>query len=92
MSEDETPIATAVRKTEDALDGTRYVVLQHDGDDGSWGEIAAVSARSADAAVRDAIAGDATPTGTYVAVPQRSWKPVTVSAVQTTVLKLEEAK
>ncbi len=50
-----------------------------------------VPAPSAEAAIRLACKTDDTPAGTYVAVPARSWKPVTVQAVQTTTLKLEEA-
>jgi len=51
-----------------------------------------VPAANAEAAIRFACKTDNKPTGTYVAIPARSWKPVTVSAVQTTVLKLEGAK
>ena len=55
-----------------------------------------VDARSADAAIRVAAADDFghlrnEQPCTYVAVPARSWKPVKVAAVQTTILKLEEA-
>lgn len=50
-----------------------------------------VPAPSAEAAIRLACkTGDAL-AGTYVAVPARSWKPVNVQAVQTTVLKIEDA-
>lgn len=51
-----------------------------------------VPAASAEAAIRLACKADDMPGGTYVAVPARSWKPVTVQAVQTTVLKIEDAK
>lgn len=52
-------------------------------------ENANVPATSAENAIRLACKNGDAPAGTYVAVPQRSWKPVTVTAVQTTVLKLE---
>ena len=65
---------------------TEYVVLSRD-DSGYWSNAGTWEARSAEGAIR-ALKKE----GTYVAVPQRSWKPVTVQAVQTTVLKLEEAK
>lgn len=51
---------------------TEYVVLQASGDD-EWMVVDTVQARSATAAIRAAITGD----GQYVAVPARSWQPVT---------------
>ena len=79
---------------------TTYIVLrrgaERSGDaDWSWTiENSNVQAASAEAAIRLACKNDSNPVGTvgtYVAVPARSWKPVTVQAVQTTVLKLETA-
>ena len=60
-----------------------YYTYAHHGD---------ISARSAADAIRRFLEGDTEPAGTYVAVPVRSWKPVTVRAEQTTVLRLEDAK
>lgn len=77
---------------------TTYIVLRHfqaEGSDGRWDRIGkdTVEATSAENAIKAIVsrrtANDQS--GTYVAVPQRSWKPVTVQAVQTTVLKIEEA-
>jgi hypothetical protein len=72
---------------------TSYIVLKaHVDGGGGWHEIpGTVAAPSAEAAIRKALGAKADATGPYVAVPARSWKPVKVSAVQTTVLKLENA-
>lgn len=65
---------------------TAYVVLSRD-DSGYWtANVKPVQARSAEAAIRAIGAA-----GTYIAVPERSWKPVTVKAEQRTVLTLEDA-
>lgn len=65
---------------------TEYVVLVR-GPEASWTDSATVKARSAEQAIRSV-----GKEGTFVAIPARSWKPVTVKAETTTVLKLEEAK
>lgn len=65
---------------------TEYVLLERDASS-FWSYTTTVEARSAEAAIRSIEAA-----GTYVAVPARSWKPVTVKAETTTVLRLEEAK
>lgn len=83
---------------------TTYIVLRYmDYGDGSterakwaWEQVGdAVNAANAQAAIRADLSGllpgDPSHAGTYVAVPVRSWKPVTVTAVQQTVLKIEEA-
>lgn len=64
---------------------TEYVILSRD-DSNFWSEEARKNARSADGAIR-ALKKE----GTFVAVPARSFKPVTVRAEQTVVLKLEDA-
>lgn len=62
-----------------------------------WEKVATVSARSAEGANRKAASKspplDANPSGTpvLVAIPARSWKPVTVTAEVQTKLKLESA-
>lgn len=72
-----------------------YVVLQQATESvlndpaGGWVHIGRWSGYSAEHAVRLAVAQHGNSEGTYVAVPARSWKPVTVQAVQTTVLKLD---
>lgn len=56
-----------------------------------WEHVAKVLASSAEGAIRKAAerANDsALPTPVLVAIPARSWKPLTVTAEQTTVLKL----
>lgn len=73
---------------------TAYVILRFNEATDEWSEYGdRVGSTSAQGAIRAHLTHRATdPTGTYVAVPARSWKPVTVQAVQTTTLKLEEAK
>jgi hypothetical protein len=74
---------------------TTYIVLReadYAPGERAWKvENSSVPAASADAAVRLACKTASNPTGVYVAVPARSWKPVKVAAVQTTALKLESA-
>lgn len=85
--------------------GTLYVVLKladdinatkHSSEPGGgwvdaelWEPIATVRAASTDAAIRDAIAGDATATGSFVATPARSWKPVKVTLETVSRVKLK---
>lgn len=83
LSNDEL-IAKAKETTDAPL--TDYVILRRD-DNGFWKMYAdSASARSADGAIR-AIGKE----GTFVAIPARSFKPVTVKAETKTVLKLGEA-
>lgn len=65
---------------------TEYLVLVGDRD--LWKQVAAVRARSATAAIRDHIALSGATEGTYVAVPARSWQPVTVKVETQTKLVL----
>lgn len=73
---------------------TAYIVLRsYDLEPGKrgWGiENSNVPATNAEAAIRLACKNDSNPAGTYVAVPARSWKPVQVTAVQTTVIQLAQ--
>lgn len=75
---------------------TVYIVLRRSvADSETWHlEAGAVPASSADAAIRLTVKGVVSPPpdAVYVAIPARSFKPVTVTAVQTTILKLEETK
>jgi len=72
--------------------GTEYLVFKKAGD--GWDPVNTVTARSADQAVRDVAAklADKDQAGTFVAIPSRSFKPVTVKKETVTTLKLEEAK
>jgi hypothetical protein len=67
---------------------TTYVVLRRNNESPGWEDIGTIDGASAQQAIRNALNGRVVE-GTYVAVPTRSWKPLQVSAVQTTVLKLE---
>jgi hypothetical protein len=75
---------------------TTYIVLRLQAGVGeqetSWGVVSKVeNVKSANAALRAAVntADTKNPSGTYVAVPARSWKPVTVSIETQTVIRLD---
>jgi hypothetical protein len=68
---------------------TTYVVLIRQ-TDGAWQELHTVEASSADDAIRKAADAEEG-TGTFVAIPARSWKPRRVQLVATTRLKLDDA-
>lgn len=88
----ETSGNASVKVVETAVETvTEYVILERDDPDGVWSEFARETARSADAAIKVALAGN-TDGGTFVAVTVRSWKPVKVTPQTVTTLKLEEAK
>jgi hypothetical protein len=58
---------------------TTYIILKAD-ENGDWGAIATgIKASSA----RRALTAEAVGEGTYVAVPTRSWKPLTVKVENT---------
>lgn len=69
---------------------TKYVVfkMQHVGDQETWQEGVTVEARSAKAAIQSATLNEHI-SGVFVAVPARSWKPVTVTVETKTTLKFQ---
>jgi hypothetical protein len=68
---------------------TTYIVLRAiDGPEGDWLEYAKRDASSADAAIRKALETHPAD-GRFVAVPARSWKPVTVRTETTTTIRLD---
>lgn len=69
--------------------GTEYMILGKR-DDGGWVEFSKQTARSAKAAIRQALEGNHDG-GTYVAVPAKSWQPQKASPQTVTTLKLESA-
>ena len=74
-------------------DLTSYIVLRRitAGDTTDWRPIDEITATSSESAIRIAVLGlPERQDGAYVAVPLRSWRPLTVQAVQQTVLKLEQ--
>jgi hypothetical protein len=88
----------SVKVTVTESPGTEYVILERiAGQDASsaiftgWSEFARETARSAEAAIKQALEGNAGG-GTYVAISARSFKPFTVTPQTVTTLKLEEAK
>jgi hypothetical protein len=64
--------------TSGGSDVTKYAVLHKHPADGDWTEIERVDATSADAAIR-AVAAATDGSGTFVAVPARSWRPKNVT-------------
>ena len=68
---------------------THYVIL-YQRDDNTWDQTTALEARSARAAVTKALEGENNPYqsgGTFIAVPLRSWRPVTVKVETKTALR-----
>ena len=65
---------------------TEYVVLCNQPEYG-WMEVRKVSARSSDSALRAVVADYSPPVEQWVAVPARSWKPVTVKVETKMALK-----
>lgn len=72
---------------------SEYVILEREAvpTDQGWREFARETAHSAETAIRNALEGN-TDGGTFVAIPARSWRPITVRALTVTTLKLEEVK
>jgi hypothetical protein len=68
---------------------TTYVVLRSV-DSGVWTEVGHANASTAEAAIRKTVTALNPADGSYVATPQRSWKPLTVTATTQTILKLEQ--
>lgn len=67
---------------------TEYLILSKSAGSSTWTEQKTVEASSAKAAVRKFLGEASNPDGTYVAVPARSWQPVTVKTEQTTKITL----
>ncbi len=65
---------------------TRYIVFRKGTEDDLWSEGVTTEARSAKAAVQSALL-NSTEGGTFVAVPARSFRPVTVKVETKTALK-----
>ena len=63
---------------------TSYLILKYDDgtdeEEGTWSVIVSAKASSAQRALKAAAVGE----GEYVAIPERSWKPLTVKVEQTT--------
>lgn len=75
-------------KAKTTAEPTEYVVLRR-GEGDLWGIVASdIRARSGNEAIRQVLG---VTEGVHVAVPARSWKPVTVRAEVQTRLKLESA-
>lgn len=72
------------------MPATEYKVFVA-GEGDAWSQIGedVVTAFSADAAIRE-VASSRTTSGTYVAVPARSWQPRTVEVEQTTKVSFKE--
>jgi hypothetical protein len=84
--------AVNVTVTESA--GTEYVILRFNDDTDEWTEHGDhVAGTNPSQAIRKHLAQfpEKNPAGTFVAIPTRSFKPVTVKTETVTTLKLEEA-
>ena len=71
---------------------TEYLILHSHNEDSTWTLIGQIEARSAQAAIRERLNGAAQSSahygdGTYVAVPARSWQPVSVRTETKTQLR-----
>jgi hypothetical protein len=68
-----------------------YLVLQSIDPNatGDWREYARREANSGEQAIRQVLAQHPVDKGAFVAVPARSWKPVTVRTETTTVIRLD---
>lgn len=89
------PTPSMVTMTTDPPGLTEYLILKRKGEAGNvWGVVNHASAKTAEAAVRQVVEklAEADRSGTFVAVPARNWRPVTVSPKVTTSLVIEEAK
>ena len=68
---------------------THYIIL-HNTAGNEWAQTTSLEARSARAAVAKAMEGENNPYaggGTFIAVPLRSWRPVTVKVETKTALR-----
>lgn len=88
-------MSTVEKPTEKTAATTAYVILRRE-PDGTWrADGVQQRARSAQQAVRQTIElraeADVDAAGTYVAIPARSFQPVTAKVETQTVLKLEDA-
>lgn len=68
---------------------TSYLILRRNG--ATWMTITEKSGRNAETAIREVVAtlAEADQDGTFVAVPARSWKPVSVKPTTVTTLELK---
>jgi hypothetical protein len=78
-------------KTVRPLKGAEYMLLELE-DGGHWNERGLVTGRDAAHAIRKQAEALNVDESTFVAVPAKSWKPLTVRAETVTTLKLEEVK
>ncbi len=67
---------------------TAYLVLSKDDDKDWWILVGTYSATSSKAAVAAAVKAKGATAGTFVAVPKRSWQPLTLSVETATKVKL----
>jgi hypothetical protein len=82
----------SVKVTVTESPGTEYIVCRLI-DATNLERIGTATAKTTNAAIREVVAsepGDGS--GSYIAIPVRSWKPVKVTPQTVTTLKLEEAK
>ncbi len=81
------PAATAPAP-KSAANGSEYVILEWEAAGNAWKARGNVVARSVEQAIRKHVADKAQDGGEFVAIPARSFAPVTVTVEQTTRIKL----
>lgn len=79
----------ASTKTVRPLKGSEYMLLERD-ESGYWQERGPAIGRDAEHATRKYVENIGASGGTFVAIPRKSFRPVTVRAETVTTLKLEE--
>lgn len=77
--------------TPEASGGTDYIIFAKE-DVGRWAQKIGITARDAKQAVEKYAESIGNKAGTYVAIADSKWKPLTVTPQTVTTLKLEEAK
>jgi hypothetical protein len=78
--------------TDPAKPATDYTILAEDHAAGYWHQLGTTRARSSDAAIRQHFAGTQNPGyEKVVAIPARSFQPVTLQVETQTVIKLQPA-
>jgi len=59
---------------------TKYDVFRKNDETEEWRFVSSADAASSEGAIRSVLSNGAAQSGTFVATPSRSWKPVTVAA------------
>ncbi len=80
MSDEDVAAAKPAEAKGSKRGGTDYLVLMQDDESKTWEEVAAMNARSPRAAIKSHMETKGIESGTFVAVPARSWDVVSPTA------------